>query len=347
MTRRHLLRSVPAPAQRARAQLEIAVRFTSTSGLVARLHKRLNSFQWVGPATLRFTGEGVIVAAKRASWLGLRQSERLITPAEIRDVYREGNAVQVHLQGPRKAYFRLWAEDSASAARIVELLPTTKTIEFESAIREPQIVIAWRFPAVGLVLLAVAAIGALAWIVEQRRLGVREPSGAGSPEARLQSQPKAAAPVAKPRAAAPDDDALLADQDLRVFGARIEVLSTEFQVAWDALQDGGFSQAKFIEQLDQWLRPQWDDLEARIRRKNAAPGSARERADHELLAVINNWQLALYAYADDLRRQRQVVKSFEYLSRADEHLHRAQEMQSALERRSDSASSSPNAPRQP
>jgi len=345
MTRRHL-RAVPAPAQGASAELEVAVRFTSTSGLVARLHKRLNSFQWVGPATLRFTGQGVIVAAKRATWLGLRQSERLITPAEIRDVYREGNAVQVHLQGPRKAYFRLWAEDSASAARIVELLPTTKTIEFESAIREPEIVVAWRWPAVGLVLLAVTAIGALAWIVEQRRPGVREPSAAGSPEARVQAQPKAAAPVAKPRAA-PDDDALLADQDLRVFGARIEVLSTEFQVAWDALQDGGFSQAKFVDQLDQWLRPQWDDLEARIRRKNAAPGSARERADHELLAVINNWQLALYAYADDLRRQRQVVKSFEYLSRADEHLHRAKEMQSALERPSDSASSTPIAPHQP
>ena len=335
MTRRHLLRSVPAPAQRERAELEIAVRFTSTSGLVARLHKRLNSFQWVGPATLRFTGGGVIVAAKRATWLGLRQSERLITPAEIRDVYREGNAVQVHLQGPRKAYFHLWAEDSASAARIVELLPTRKTIEFESAIREPEIVIAWRWPAVELVLLAVAAIGALAWIVEQRRLGVRE----------LQSQPKAAASVAKPRAAAPDDDALLADQDLRVFGARIEVLSTEFQVAWDALQDGGFSQAKFIEQLDQWLRPQWDDLEARIRRKNAAPGSARERADHELLAVINNWQLALYAYADDLRNQRQVVKSFEYFTRAEQHLQRAGRMQSDLERPPTPETSPPTNPR--
>ena len=43
---------------------------------------------------------------------------------------------------------------------------------------------------------------------------------------------------------------MLADQDLRVYGARIDVLSTEFQVAWDALQDGGFSQAKFADELD-------------------------------------------------------------------------------------------------
>jgi hypothetical protein len=78
-----------------------------------------------------------------------------------------------------------------------------------------------------------------------------------------------------------------------------------------------------------------DTLEAMVRRTGAVPGSARERADHELMGVINNWQLALFAYADDLRRQRQVVKSFEYLSRADEHLPRAQQMQRALERPSD------------
>jgi len=345
MPRRHL-RAVPVPAQGTSGELEIAVRFTSTSGLVARLHKPLNSFQWVGPATLRFTSQGLIVTAKRATWLGLRQTQHLITPAEIRDVYREANAVQVHLQGSRKAYFRLWAEDSASAARIVDLLPTTQTIEFESAIREPEIVIAWRLPAIGLlVLLAVASIGLLAWMVEQRGVAVREPIVTASPETRIQSPPKAVVPRAKSQAVAGGDDAMLADQDLRVYGARINVLSTEFQVAWDALQDGGFSQAKFADELDQWLRPQWDDLEARVRRKNATQGSERERADHELLGVINNWQLALYAYADDLRKQRQAVKSFEYLGRADEHLHRAQQMQSALERPPNSETSPPTTPR--
>jgi hypothetical protein len=345
MTRGHL-RAIPAPAQGASAELEIAVRFTSTSGLVARLHKPLNSFQWVGPATLRFTSQGLIVTAKRATWLGLRQTQHLITPAEIRDVYREANAVQVHLQGSRKGYFRLWAEDSASAAQIVELLPTTQTIEFESAIREPEIVIAWRLPAVGLlVLLVVASIGVLAWLVEHRGLAVREPNATGSPDARVQSQPKAAVPMAKPQAVPTGDDALLAAQDLRVFGTRIEALSTEFQVAWDALQYGYVSQRKFADELDEWLRPQWDALEAKVRRTGAVRGSTRERADHELLGVINNWQLALYAYADDLRKQHQVVKSFEYLGRADEHLHRAQQMQSAVERPPDSATSPPMTPR--
>lgn len=337
MARPHL-RAVPVPAQGASAELEIAVRFTSTSGLVARLYKPLNSFQWVGPATLRFTSQGLVVTAKRATWLGLRQTQQLITQAEIRDVYREANAVQVHLKGSRKGHFRLWAEDSASAAQIVDLLPTTQTIEFESAIHEPEIVVAWRLPIVGLLaLLAVASIGVIAWIAVHRGLAVGEPNTTGSPEPRVQSQPKPAVPITKPQAVATGDDALLADQDLRVFGGRIEALSTEFRVAWDALQYGYVSQRKFADELDEWLRPQWDTLEAQVRRTGAAQGSARERADRELMGAINNWQLALYAYADDLRKQRQVVKSFEFLGRADEHLHRAQQMQSALEQPPSSA----------
>ncbi len=98
----------------------------------------------------------------------------MIRPAEIRDVYGEANAVQVHLRGLRKAYFHLWAADSASAAQIVELLPTAQTNEFESAIRGPDVVIAWRSPAVGLVaLLVVGAIGVLIWTVQHRGLPVR------------------------------------------------------------------------------------------------------------------------------------------------------------------------------
>jgi hypothetical protein len=226
------------------------------------------------------------------------------------------------------------------------LLPTTQTIEFESAIREPEIIVAWRLPVVGLLaLLAVASIGAIAWIAVHRGLAVGEPSATGSPEPRVQSQPKAAVPTAKSQAVATGDDVLLADQDLRVFGGRIEALSTEFRVAWDALQYGYVSQKKFADELDEWLRPQWDTLEAQVRRTGAAQDSARERADRELTGAINNWQLALYSYADDLRKQRQVVKSFEFLSRADEHLHRAQQMQSALERPPSSATSPQRAPR--
>jgi len=321
------LRAVQVTAPRASTEREIGVRFTSTSGLVARLHKPPNSFHWVGPATLRFSSEGVLIAAKRATWLGLRQTQRFITPSEIRDVCREANAVQVHLHGSPGAYFRLWAKDPGSAAQIVELLPTRHTIEFESVIREPEAALAWRVPAVGFVLLVIiASLGAAVWVAGHTGPAAPEPKTAQSP------QPRPVAAAAKPQAVVTADDALLADQDLRVYGARIEALSNEFQVAWDALQDGGFSQNRFADELDQWQRPQWDALEARVHRTNVARGSARERADQELLGVINNWQLALYAYADDLRKHHQVVKSFEYLGRAEEHRKRVQQLRSDLER---------------
>jgi hypothetical protein len=239
----------------------------------------------------------------------------------------------VHLQGSRKAYFRLWAENSAIAAQIVELLPTKKTIEFENAIEEPEIVIAWRVPAAGLlVLLAAASIAVLTWMaVEHRGLAIQEPAATRLPP--TQTQPTPAVPTTGPEAVPSVEDAFLADQDLVKFGARIESLSTEFQVSWKELQFGMVSQETFADELDKLLRPQWDALEAQVRRTGAAQGSARERADHELMAVINNWQLALYAYADDLRARRQVVKSFEFLGRADERLNRARRMQSDLERR--------------
>ncbi len=323
---RQHLRAVPAITPEVTAPCEIAVRFTSTSGLIAPLRKPLNSFRWVGPATLRFSEQGVLVTAKRATLLGLRQTQRFIPPPEIRDVYREANAVQVHLRGPRNPYFRLWAEDSASAAQIVALLPTRHTIEFETALHEPEIGTAWRVPAVWpLVLLAVASLGVLAWVAGYRSLAVRTPVAA--------QIPPPAVPVTTPESGAARADALLAEQDLTVVGARIETLTSEFATAFDALMDGRVGQQKFADELDEWLRPQWDDLEAKVRRANAAPSSLRKRADDELIGAINNWQLALQAYADDLRNQRQAVRPFEYLRRAELHQGRAQQMQRDLERR--------------
>ena len=329
---RQHLRAVQAVSPPVSAGREIAVRFTSTSGLIAPIRNPLNSFRWVGPATLRFSEQGVLVTANRATLLGLRQTQRFIPPAEIRDVYREANAVQVHLRGSRNPYFRLWAEDSASAAAIVALLPTRNTIEFETTVHEPQVAADWRLPAVWLVvLLSVASLGILAWVAGHRNLAVPGPNAAQLP------QPQPGVPLAKPGAGATGEDALLASQDLMKFGAHIEALKTEFAMAFEALMDGRVSQGKFADELDDWLRPQWDDLEARVGRASAPPGSLRERADHELMGEINNWQLALYAYAEDLRNQRQVVKSFEYLRSAERHQQRARQMQNDLERPATSA----------
>jgi hypothetical protein len=304
------------------AQREVAIRFTSISALIAPLRKPPNSFGWVGPATLRFSEHGVLVTARRATLLGLRQSQRFIPPAEIRDVYREANAVQVHLRGVRKPYFRLWAEDAASAAQIVALLPTSHTVEFENAVHDLEAATAWRWPAVwAVVLTAAAALVVLAWVARYRSVTVRAPVAA-----------RPVQPVAVPGSAAARADAALVIADLERFGAGIESLTAQFSTALDALMAGRVSQQKFAEGLDQWLRPQWDELEAKLRRVHPAPGSQHERADEELMDVVGNWQLALAAYAEDLRAQRLVDRPFRYIRQAQLHQWRAQGMQIELER---------------
>jgi hypothetical protein len=309
---------------------EIAVRFTSTSGLVAPLRKPLNSFRWVGPGTLRFDEQGILVTGKSLTMLGLRPTQRFIPPAEIRDVYREGSEVLVQLRGPRNPYFRFWAEDATSAAQIVAHLPTRRTIEFEGTLQEARTPAANRAGGAWIVaLLTVSGLAALAWLeagpsARRARLPVLQPA---------LDAPAMAKSTHLPQGALSPEDASLAREDLTKYGDRIEALRIEFATAFDALMDGKVSQQKFADELQQWLLPQWDDLESKLRRANAAPGSLQELADDHLMAAINNWQLALRAYTDDLRNQRQVVSTFEYLGRAERHESRAQEILRNLERR--------------
>jgi hypothetical protein len=252
-----------------------------------------------------------MVTARSATLLGLRPTQRFIPAAQIHDVYREANAVQVHLRGPRHPYFRFWAEDVDAAARIITLLPTRHTIEFETALEEPLARASWRKPLAWLLalLLALMLMAALAWL-----------SGF------LNQQPRSGIVIVRPRvttvAAAPapgvaPEDALRTRIDVVKYDERVQALRVEFDMAFEALMEGTVTQAAFVDQLQQWQLPQWNLLELQIRRSRAPPGSAQESADEHILAGINDWQLALHSYADDLRRGRRVADTFEYLRRAD------------------------------
>jgi hypothetical protein len=310
--KRHL-RLVPAPAATPAAPHDVEVRFSATAALGARLHRPANSYRWMGPGRLHISPRGVLVTARSATLFGLRPTQRFIPAVQIRDVYREANAVQVHLRGPRHPYFRFWTEDAAGAARIVALLPTSQTIEFETVLHEPPVRRSWRSPAAWLlaVLLAFTLVGLLAWL-----------SGF------LKSQPHPAVPVtphptssatglARPPSQVSPEDALRTRIDVVKYDERVQALRVEFDIAFEALMEGKVTQAAFIEQLQQWQLPQWDLLELQVRRTRASPGSAQETADQHILATINNWQLAMRSYTDDLRGGRQVADAFEYLRRAD------------------------------
>jgi hypothetical protein len=285
-TRGHLRVVTERPA--APAPHEVDVRFTPSAALGARAHGPLNSFRWIGPARLHISPQGILVNA------------------------REANAVQVHLRGPRHPYFRFWARDAAEAARIVTLLPTPHTIEFETALEESPARAWWRQPLAWLLalLLALALMAALAWLsgfLNAARRSVPAVAQRPAPASFVTPPPPKVAP----------EDALRARMDLIKYEERIQALRVEFDIAFEALMEGKVTQGAFIDQLQQWQLPQWDLLELEIRRTRAPPGSVQESADEHILGAINNWQLALRSYADDLHNGRRVVDAFEYLRRAD------------------------------
>ena len=324
-TKRHLrvVTSTPALPE---VPHEVQVRFSSIAAMRGRSRRPPNSFRWSGPGSLQLSPQGILITAKSVTLLGLRPVQRFIPAAQIRDVYREANAIQVHLRGTRHPYFRFWAEDAARAAQIVALLPTPHTIEFETALEEPTTRASWRGPLAWLLalLLALALLATLAWL-----------SGFPTPRRHsfLPTLPRATRPtqVARPPPVAPED-ALRARMDLVKYDERLQALRVEFDMAFEALMEGKVTQAVFIDQLQQWQLPQWDLLELQIRRTRAPPGSVQESADERLLGTINNWQLALHSYADDLRSGRQVADTFEYLRRADvQHAAAARILQSLAE----------------
>jgi len=78
--------------------------------------------------------QGISVAVKRGMLsLLARNRTRRIPAANLKDVFREGDALRVEfatVESPRVS-LRFWARDRDTAAQIVQLLPTSRTVEIE------------------------------------------------------------------------------------------------------------------------------------------------------------------------------------------------------------------------
>src|SRR5262249_30589921 len=137
--RRHL-RLIPSPARPDAARESFHVQFTAASDRLAWVRRPANGFGWGGDGGGRFVSGGVVIVGRRLAVWGRRRLPRLIRAEEIRDVYREGNAVQINLRegDRRRPFLRFWTEDVADAAELVARLPTTHTIELETLARAPR-----------------------------------------------------------------------------------------------------------------------------------------------------------------------------------------------------------------
>jgi hypothetical protein len=115
------------------------IRFARSGGIAAWFGAPANSFGWKGGGLLRIDANGLSIGLKRgiASLLARRRSQR-IPAASIQEVYREGEALRVEfttVENPR-AVLPFWTRDRDTAARIVQLLPTSRTIELEDGADE-------------------------------------------------------------------------------------------------------------------------------------------------------------------------------------------------------------------
>jgi hypothetical protein len=288
--RLRLIRSPPPGDER---PLEFAVRFSPSMGLRAWLKRPTNSYGWLGRGTVHVEHGGLRISARRLTPWGLQRVTRLIRHSEVRDVYREGNAIQLNLRGgARRAFVRLWAEDAARAARLVALFPTHRTLELEALPTPPE---PRRPPSAStwLLLVILAALLAFAWLgtAHLRRASRNPPRAVPAPVSRI-----------VPRVApSPLADAELTQMrvELEKFDSRAAALSMQFNSAWDALLVGDMSQRQFIGGLEQWLLPQWNSMARDLPPADAT--TARGRMLQYLHACASGWTHALTLYAYGLR----------------------------------------------
>jgi hypothetical protein len=115
------------------------IRFARSSSFAGLFEASLNSFGWRGNGQLSIDSSALEVGVKR-SFISpfIRQRSCRIPVDQIREVYREGEALRIEFSDGRRStgVLPLWAQDRGSAARIVELLPTTNTVELEQTLSD-------------------------------------------------------------------------------------------------------------------------------------------------------------------------------------------------------------------
>ena len=189
------------------------IRFARATGLAAILEAPANTFRWRGAASLSIDERGLEIEPKRGRHsLCSRRPRFRINTADLREVSRAADALRIEfgMPGARRAIVPVWARDSDTAAEIMRLVPTHRTIETDEPIarelERPRH--RWKLFAA----LALVGIGVAVWYGMRRDSPV---DAAVALETSAPVAPDAAAPVSPtspaltetpPRSAIPPSD---------------------------------------------------------------------------------------------------------------------------------------------
>jgi hypothetical protein len=325
------------------------IRFVRSGGLAGFFEAPANSYRWKGAGKLRIDPEGISIAVRRGilSLLAKRNTQR-IPAANLREVYREGEALRVEFasDGNPREVLPFWVQDRDTAAHIVNLLPTTRTVEMEHSTvpREgEQFRIDWRIVSYFAFALLFAAVAALvidriqnttpAPIVappaielppavvevapDTATLDVETPDSA--PESFIESFPaNVAPPPALPGTRELDPVYLdlqvprnspayrVARRQVQMFTAQAVSIEKSYRENHKRFTSRAISTDEFLVLLDD-SEMRWWDFTFRILEDDALADPALTDVRAALLAAARHWRNFYSGYAEGLRRQDHVM----------------------------------------
>jgi hypothetical protein len=150
------------------------IRFARSAGLAGLFEAPANEFRWKGAGRLSIDASGISIAVRRGLMtLFARAQSRHIATNSVIEVYREGSALRLEFstQESPRTVLPIWARDRKTAAQIVTLLPTQRTVEVEDDAAGP--VRRYRLDRRLLVVLSIvaAALGLTALILQRYSAG--------------------------------------------------------------------------------------------------------------------------------------------------------------------------------
>ena len=310
------------------------IRFERSAGLGALLAPPENTYHWKGAGKLRIEPDGISFAVKRGL-LVLFPLTRRVSAGQLKEVYREGDALHLTFTTADSPPARVscWAADASTAAEIVQLLPTRRTVEIEHATgrrstdRPARTRLDRRLLAL-LAVLAAASVGILMW-------------PGSRPAAPADAVPLVEAPVIPaevnlepPQLLLPDDFVVsiphnsphyaVASRQLEAFEMDAERLLSEYRVDRTLLESGAMDAETFANRLGA-LELQWWNATYRMLDDGEFANLGLLDFRATMLSAARHWRAFLAGQADAIRKGDNVAlaKSFDELARAEELQSRA------------------------
>jgi hypothetical protein len=248
-----------------------------------------------------------------------------VPAGQIREVYREGEALHLTFSTADRAQARVscWAADASTAAEIVQLLPTRRTVELEHttdrlAGDRP------RYDRRVLAMLAVVSMAGAAIWLWPRNTGTAKPDALPLLEAPVIP---AEVNLAPPLMVLPDDFIIpiphdapqyaVASVQLAAFEDDAERLLADYRVDRALLESGAMDTETFANRLG-GLELEWWNATYRMLDDDQFGDLALLEVRSTLLSAARHWRAFLADQADALRKGDNVgiAKSFDELARS-------------------------------